>query len=49
MLRLADEPSEAMRHYRRAIDLQPDLALAHFNLGYLLLKSGDFASGWREC
>jgi Flp pilus assembly protein TadD len=32
---------EAVRCYRRALDLQPRLSGAHYGLGFLLLKRGD--------
>ena len=34
---------EAIRHYRRAIELSPDLPGAHYGLGFLLLRRGDTA------
>lgn len=34
---------EAIRHYRRALELQPDLAGAHYGLAFLLLRRGDTA------
>ena len=39
---------EAQAHYERALSLQPDFALAHKNLGILLLRRGDFERGWLE-
>jgi tetratricopeptide (TPR) repeat protein len=32
---------EAIRHYRRALELDDTLAGAHYGLGFLLLKRGD--------
>jgi tetratricopeptide (TPR) repeat protein len=32
---------EAARCYRRALEIKPDLAGAHYGLGFLLLKRGD--------
>ena len=32
---------EAIRHYRRALELDPDLAGAHYGLAFLLLRRGD--------
>jgi Flp pilus assembly protein TadD len=32
---------EAVRHYRRALELDPDLAGAHYGLAFLLLRRGD--------
>lgn len=37
------QPEEAIRTYRRALQLAPDLAGAHYGLAYLLLKRGDTA------
>src|SRR5215470_4747920 len=31
---------EAIRHYRRALELMPDLPGAHYGLAFLLLKRG---------
>jgi tetratricopeptide (TPR) repeat protein len=38
----------AMVHYERALTLKPDLTEAHYNLAMSQLRSGDFASGWRN-
>jgi tetratricopeptide (TPR) repeat protein len=38
---------EAVRCYRRALDLEPRLSGAHYGLGFLLLKQGD-AKGAQE-
>lgn len=35
------QPDEAVRHYRRAIDLDPGLVGAHYGVAFLLLKRGD--------
>lgn len=35
------QPEEAIRTYRRALQLAPDLAGAHYGLAFLLLKRGD--------
>jgi Tfp pilus assembly protein PilF len=35
------QPEEAIRTYRRALQLDPDLAGAHYGLAYLLLKRND--------
>ena len=43
------EPAQAIRHYERAVELQPDYAQAHFNLGMNLLQIGDYARGFAEC
>ncbi|MEO5799891.1 MAG: tetratricopeptide repeat protein [Gemmatimonadales bacterium] len=34
---------EAIRHYRRALELSPDLPGAHYGLAFLLLRRGDGA------
>jgi tetratricopeptide (TPR) repeat protein len=33
---------EAIRYYRRALELDPDFAKAHYNLGNVLLDQGEF-------
>ena len=43
------EPAQAISHYERAIELQPNYAQAHFNLGMNLLQIGDYARGFAEC
>ena len=35
------QPEEAIRTYRRALQLDPNLAGAHYGLAFLLLKRGD--------
>lgn len=35
------QPDEAIRHYRRAIELDPTLVGAHYGVAFLLLKRGD--------
>lgn len=37
------QPEEAIRTYRRALQLEPSLAGAHYGLAFLLLKRGDTA------
>ena len=37
------DPAKAQRHFRTAIRLDPDCALAHNNLGLALIESGDLA------
>ena len=37
------QPEEAIRTYRRALHLDPELAGAHYGLAFLLLKRGDTA------
>lgn len=34
-------PEEAIRHYRHALDITPDLSGANYGIAYLLLKRGD--------
>lgn len=36
---------EAIRYYRRALELVPDLAGAHYGLAFLLIKRGDVDRG----
>jgi Tfp pilus assembly protein PilF len=38
----------AAAYYEKAIELQPDYALTHWNYGMCLLQMGDLARGWRE-
>ena len=35
------QPDEAIRYYRRALDLDPTLGGAHYGVAFLLLKRGD--------
>jgi tetratricopeptide (TPR) repeat protein len=37
------QPEEAIRHYRRALELEPALSGAHYGLAFLLLKRQDTA------
>jgi tetratricopeptide (TPR) repeat protein len=37
------QPDEAIRHYRRALDIEPSLSGAHYGLAFLLLKRHDAA------
>jgi tetratricopeptide (TPR) repeat protein len=37
------QPEEAIRTYRRALQIDPELAGAHYGLAFLLLKRGDAA------
>jgi superkiller protein 3 len=39
---------EAIRAYRKAIELDPELASAHYNLGSALARSGKFAEAERQ-
>ncbi len=39
---------DAVASYRRAIQLQPDYALAHWNLSLALLTAGDLTEGFKE-
>jgi tetratricopeptide (TPR) repeat protein len=43
-----DSPEEAMAAYRRALELDPDLADAHVNLGRLLHERGETAEAERH-
>ena len=36
-----NQPDEAIRHYRRALEVDPSLAGAHYGVAFLLLKKGD--------
>jgi predicted Zn-dependent protease len=36
------QPAEAVKHLHKAIELQPDSAWAHYQIGTSLLKTGDF-------
>lgn len=38
----------ARTYYEKAIALQPDYALTHWNYGMYLLLFGEYAQGWRE-
>jgi tetratricopeptide (TPR) repeat protein len=35
------QPDEAIRHYKRALELDPSLVGAHYGVAFLLLKRGD--------
>ena len=39
---------EAIRHYKRALAIDPTLSGAHYGLAFLLLKRGDGPSGRRR-
>jgi tetratricopeptide (TPR) repeat protein/ADP-heptose:LPS heptosyltransferase len=39
---------QALDCFRRSLALKPDFAMAHFNLGVMLLRHGDWAPGWAE-
>lgn len=39
---------EAIKHYERAIELDPNLAGAHYNLATVYLNLGDLTRGWKE-
>jgi uncharacterized protein (TIGR03032 family) len=41
-------PRDGVSFYERAIELQPDYAQAHFNLGMTLLQLGDYRRGLAE-
>lgn len=38
-----NQPEEAIRSYRRALEVAPELSGAHYGLAFLLLKRGDLA------
>lgn len=40
---------DAMRSHRKAVDIDPDNADAHTNLGLALLSEGKLKEGWEEC
>jgi cytochrome c-type biogenesis protein CcmH/NrfG len=40
--------AEMLAAYRRALDIDPSHAEAHFNLAVELLRTGEYAQGWRE-
>lgn len=42
------ESEPAFELLERTLELDPDFAEAHTHLGFLLLRRGDFAAGWRE-
>lgn len=42
------EPEPALANYARAIALDPDCALAHWNRALVYLRQGDYQRGWRE-
>ena len=42
------EIERAIAHYRQAIELAPDFALAHHNLAHCLFLLGRFDQAWRE-
>jgi tetratricopeptide (TPR) repeat protein len=35
------QPEEAIRHYKRALELDPSLVGAHYGVAFLLIKRGD--------
>jgi tetratricopeptide (TPR) repeat protein len=41
-------PEEAIRYYRHALDITPDLSGANYGLAFLLLKRGDRAGAERH-
>lgn len=41
-------PEEAIRYYRHALDISPDLSGANYGIAYLLLKRGDRTGGERH-
>ena len=47
MLSARGKGEEAIRHYRRAVEIKPDFALAHNNLGHVLLAQGKTAEAMK--
>jgi tetratricopeptide (TPR) repeat protein len=45
---LRGQPDSARRYYRRALELDPSLAVAHVNLAYLDVQRGDIRSAERR-
>lgn len=45
---LDDQDDLALALHRKAVAVQPDHGVAHFNLGVLLLRRGQYREGWRE-
>ena len=41
------QPEEAIRHYKRALELDDSLGGAHYGVAFLLLKRGDVQAGGR--
>lgn len=41
-------PEEAIRYYRHALEIKPDLSGANYGLAFLLLKRGDHAGAERH-
>ncbi len=39
---------KAVTKYQKAIDLDPDLVEAHWNLSHVLLLMGEFSKGWKQ-
>lgn len=39
-------PEEAEKHARKAVQMEPDNGMAHWNLSIALLEQGKWASGW---
>ena len=39
----------ALQHYRQALQLRPDYAKAHSNLGVLLQAQGQLSDAWLTC
>jgi chemotaxis protein methyltransferase CheR len=48
LLEMSDRESEAIAEYRKAILLQMDFIMAHYQLGRLYFRSGDHKAGLRE-
>lgn len=47
-LALLGRHGEAVPHYRRALELAPEIVRTHLNLGFSLLALGEFAEGWQR-
>ncbi|MGR0184781.1 tetratricopeptide repeat protein [Azospirillum aestuarii] len=43
-----DRPRDAEEAFRGALQVAPQLTVAHWNLAHLLLRLGDYAAGWAE-
>ncbi|CAO3449344.1 hypothetical protein [Azospirillum argentinense] len=43
-----DRPRDAEEAFRGALRVAPQLVVAHWNLSHLLLRLGDYATGWAE-
>lgn len=48
MMHVWGDNVSAIRHFRRALDLNPAFPEAEVGLGFALLKNGEWAEGWRR-